>query len=561
VLAGQLWLPGQSAAQSDPVAASQHGDVGMGQDGKPLLHATQRLDAAPTIAAVPTTRVIPGLNPTKVQAPPVVSRQQWGADESIRSNERQFAPIRKLIVHHSATENRPRNPAAIVREAYLYHVQGRGFGDIGYNYLIDHKGVIYEGRYSRRYASGEAITAEDHLGWGVVGAHAARMNAGSCGVCLLGNFELGTPTDAALSSLSWLMAWKAGRHRIDVLDSDPYENLSFDFFTFANLAGHRNVGFTQCPGSRLYAALPAVRAQAAAQAGRFDPLVVDIPGVTRTEFGVLGQGPLATTPGTTTPSTTTPGTTTSAAALGTGTKVIGYRALAAAGTVMCTSKVPRRGNAAGVAVGIGAPGVGDGYATITAAGVVSTFGGVAGVGDVAGRGRAADIAVTRSGQGYLVLMADGGIYPFGDARYFGSPKKSAVAAASLRIAIRSSSDGYWVLGSDGQVRNFGFAAALGSPAIAGTAVDIAATPSGKGYFVLMDSGEVAAFGDAVGKGGMASLNRRWAKPAAAITAMPSGGGYVISAQDGGLFDFGGASFLGSFAGSGTHVVGLVVACG
>ena len=64
----------------------------------------------------------------------------WGADETVRINERQYAPIRKLIVHHTASDNRPANPAAVVRQTYRYHAVGRGFGDIGYNFLIDHRG-------------------------------------------------------------------------------------------------------------------------------------------------------------------------------------------------------------------------------------------------------------------------------------------------------------------------------------------------------------------------------------------------------------------------------------
>ena len=82
----------------------------------------------------------------------VIGRISWGADETVRINERQYAPIRKLIVHHTASDNRPANPAAVVRQTYRYHVVGRGFSDIGYNFLIDHRGRIYEGRFARRYA-------------------------------------------------------------------------------------------------------------------------------------------------------------------------------------------------------------------------------------------------------------------------------------------------------------------------------------------------------------------------------------------------------------------------
>ena len=116
---------------------------------------------------------------------------------------------------------------------------GRGFSDVGYNFMIDHRGRIYEGRYARRYAAGETITGEDAKGWGVVGAHAATMNHGSCGVCLIGNFEEAAPTDAAIVSLTNLLAWKAGRQRIGALEDDVYENLYHGFFQYRNLSGHR----------------------------------------------------------------------------------------------------------------------------------------------------------------------------------------------------------------------------------------------------------------------------------------------------------------------------------
>ena len=87
----------------------------------------------------------------------------------------------------------------------------------------------------------------------------------------------------------------------------------------------------------------------------------------------------------------------------------------------------------------------------------------------------------------------------------------------------------------------------------------AATASGAGYWVLLSSGEVAAYGDAPDAGGMRSKNVRWSKPAAAITAVRGTDGYVISSRDGGLYPFNGAPFLGSFAGSGTTVVGLAAA--
>jgi hypothetical protein len=211
-------------------------------------------------------------------------------------------------------------------------------------------------------------------------------------------------------------------------------------------------------------------------------------------------------------------------------------------------------------VGLAAPGVGDGYAAVAASGRVLTFGSVVAKGDAAGKGTAVDIATTRTGQGYWVLMSDGGVYPFGDARYFGSPKRTGVKITATSIEARPAGDGYWVLGADGTVTGFGAATSFGKAAGSGTAVDLAVTPTGAGCFVLFDGGSVAAFGDATAAGDLTTVTSRWNKPATAITALPASKGYVLSTHDGGLFTFGGAPYFGTFAGSGATVVGIAVAC-
>ncbi|MGH2812305.1 MAG: hypothetical protein ACRDI1_06290, partial [Actinomycetota bacterium] len=79
--------------------------------------------------------------------PPIVSRAQWGADESIKAcNPEVASKIKGAIVHHTAGTNNyaPGDSAAIVRGIYHYHVKARGFCDIGYNFLIDRYGVMFE---------------------------------------------------------------------------------------------------------------------------------------------------------------------------------------------------------------------------------------------------------------------------------------------------------------------------------------------------------------------------------------------------------------------------------
>ena len=116
-------------------------------------------------------------------APAIVPRSVWGADESIRRNAPQYgSPVRLAIVHHTAGPNdySPSQAAAIMRGIQLYHVKSNGWNDIGYNFLVDRFGTVYEGRYG-------GIDRD------VVGAHARGFNTGSVGVAVIGTFETAKP--------------------------------------------------------------------------------------------------------------------------------------------------------------------------------------------------------------------------------------------------------------------------------------------------------------------------------------------------------------------------------
>ena len=116
-----------------------------------------------------------------------------------------FWPIQKLIVHHTATQNADPNPASTIRSIYYYHAITQGWGDIGYNFLIDEAGHVYKGRYSHTTANpssaspspDDTITGEDAAGNGVTGAHALGYNSGTVGVALLGTLTDQDATPAA----------------------------------------------------------------------------------------------------------------------------------------------------------------------------------------------------------------------------------------------------------------------------------------------------------------------------------------------------------------------------
>lgn len=153
-----------------------------------------------------------------------------------------FTTVTHMVVHHSAGANTSTDWSATVRAIWNFHVNTNNWSDIGYNYLIDPTGVIYEGR-----------------GNNVIGAHFSGMNARTMGVCLLGNFQTATPTQAALDALTQLLGWKS----CDIGASPTSSAIFTGNNTNLNvICGHRdsnNPPTTLCPGDNMYPLLPAVR--------------------------------------------------------------------------------------------------------------------------------------------------------------------------------------------------------------------------------------------------------------------------------------------------------------
>jgi hypothetical protein len=200
-----------------------------------------------------------------VAMPAVTSRAGWGCDESLMTWAPAFYPVQKLICHHTATQNNDPDPAATVRSIYYYHAVTQAWGDIGYNFLVDESGRIYEGRYSRNYAPNQYPTGEDATGRGVTAAHAYQYNSGTVGIALLGTLTNQDATKAARNGLEQMLAWKAATHNIDPRGTNTYTNpVTGVRTTFTNIAGHSDVNATECPGSTFYPTLPTVRTDVAA---------------------------------------------------------------------------------------------------------------------------------------------------------------------------------------------------------------------------------------------------------------------------------------------------------
>jgi hypothetical protein len=188
-------------------------------------------------------------------SPKIVPRSAWNANERIVRAAPRYAPVlRFAIVHHTAGANSygPEESAAIVRGIELYHVKANGWNDIGYNFLVDRYGQVFEGR-------GGGITRN------VIGAHAEGFNTGSTGIAVIGTYSGWRPTREAEAALGKLLAW-----RLDVGHVDPASSAMITSGGNAKLragsgaylraiSGHRDAGFTACPGNALYARLGQLR--------------------------------------------------------------------------------------------------------------------------------------------------------------------------------------------------------------------------------------------------------------------------------------------------------------
>ncbi len=196
----------------------------------------------------------------------VVSRAGWGANEMLRFSGGQeswpqsFSTPKKLTVHHTAGPNDDTDPAATVRAIYRFHAIDRGWGDIGYQFLIDERGTVYEGRQTD--TSTATPPAFDAHGNVVQGAHVANHNSGNIGISLMGTFDARRPTLHAQRSLERLLASLSVRTGISPTGWSTYDNGSYRW-TGPNILGHRHIGRTACPGRITYALLPTLRERVA----------------------------------------------------------------------------------------------------------------------------------------------------------------------------------------------------------------------------------------------------------------------------------------------------------
>ena len=233
--------PDPSAARS-PIPRSGPGSpavpkrLGPPQVGDPVVLAPSGLPAIGQVAA-------PEWAPPGIA---VISRAQWGCPDGEASPR--WVPFYQrpfhLIVHHTSAPPGPNGPTGDLNAIWSFHTFDRSWGDIGYNYVIDPEGRIYEGR-----AGGDTV----------VGAHTQGYNIGAIGISLIGDYNAATPPAPMLASLRRLATALANRYGIDVQSVQSQDGLAF-----RALAGHRDFNQTDCPGQHVYDLLPALRTAIAA---------------------------------------------------------------------------------------------------------------------------------------------------------------------------------------------------------------------------------------------------------------------------------------------------------
>lgn len=211
-------------------------------------------------AATDAQRAKPYIGPR----PAIVTRRGWGADEKLREKKFVYTgKVKAAFVHHTATGNNYTCAQApsVIRGIYRYHVRSMGWRDIGYNFLVDKCGKIYEGR-----AGGVAKP--------VLGAHTLGFNTNTTGIAVIGSHGSKKPSASAVTAVAKLTAWKLGLHGANPRGKTTLTSGGGNLYRKGKnvrlnvISGHRDGFATACPGQQLYGKLGSARTKAAELQGR-----------------------------------------------------------------------------------------------------------------------------------------------------------------------------------------------------------------------------------------------------------------------------------------------------
>ena len=228
--------------------------------------------------------------------PRIHSRSEWGG-EQCPTRGASYGRVKAATVHHTVTANaysRAQVPAAILAVC-RFHRNTNGWNDIGYNFIVDRFGRIWEGR-------------DGGVDEAVVGSHAQGYNSQTTGIANLGTFTSVPQTDAAIGAMARLIAWKLSNHGVRTggtakLTSAGGSSARYpygDRRRFRRVLGHRDTGVTACPGEQLYYQLSELRERVGERrpAGLNNEMTAELPGlVTYSPAGYTFTGALTGTDG------------------------------------------------------------------------------------------------------------------------------------------------------------------------------------------------------------------------------------------------------------------------
>ena len=247
---GRAAAPGDETAVSAVAAVQSDRRDDRGSAGAPAGASAARLPS-----------VIPAAE-TDDPSALVTTREEWGANPAYLNWRPNYVPADHVIVHHTAGTNdyTPEQSPSIVRGIYYYHAVVLGWGDIGYNFLVDKYGQVFEGRYG---------TLDSDPGTMVVGGHAYGANTGTMGISMMGNYSSVSPSEIQIERVGQMAGWFLGRAGV----VDAYGSSRFTFRATQKyrrgqtidldvISAHRDVGYTTCPGDAGYSMMDPIRSAA-----------------------------------------------------------------------------------------------------------------------------------------------------------------------------------------------------------------------------------------------------------------------------------------------------------
>jgi hypothetical protein len=289
------WLPihpgHEGAALSDPVWTGPARAFEVRSERSLRGAQAVLVDAGRPATAAAKRYVDAGL-PAADGQPQIIARSSWATAACRPRVSPVFGAIDLAFVHHTVSSNayRPSQSAGMVRAICLFHKYGNGWNDIGYNFVVDRYGQVFEAR-----AGG--------IDESIVGAQAGGYNVYSTGAALLGNFTYAGPPRKTFDALARLLAWKLALHGVQVPGhvtvkvtpaGAPYSRYRAGASVRLNrVAGHRDADTTSCPGAGMYRQLPRLRQQVRSLSGTVGALACSVqaaaPG-SATVGGALSQG-------------------------------------------------------------------------------------------------------------------------------------------------------------------------------------------------------------------------------------------------------------------------------